>query len=88
MIQRIYHFFGNVQGVGFRYTTCSIARNFSVTGYVRNRSDGSVELVIEGKPVEIDRFLDSICTRMDNHIDRVDVSEHPATDEFSQFDVR
>jgi len=46
MIRHRIHFFGNVQGVGFRYTTCSVARGFDVTGFVRNCSNGSVELVV------------------------------------------
>ena len=42
------YFSGHVQGVGFRYTTRSVASRFAVTGYVRNLPDGRVELVAEG----------------------------------------
>jgi acylphosphatase len=41
-------FHGRVQGVGFRYTVDRIARNYPVTGFVRNLADGTVELVISG----------------------------------------
>ena len=40
---------GRVQGVGFRYTTKSVANGFEVTGTVRNLTDGRVELVAEGE---------------------------------------
>jgi acylphosphatase len=39
---------GLVQGVGFRYSMWSEAARHGVTGWVRNRRDGSVEAVIEG----------------------------------------
>ena len=47
---------GHVQGVGFRYTTRSAARNYEVTGYVRNLPDGNVEVVAEGSADQLDRF--------------------------------
>ena len=39
---------GVVQGVGFRYAVERAARNRGVAGWVRNRSDGTVEAVLEG----------------------------------------
>lgn len=68
-IQRTVHFAGLVQGVGFRYTTERIARGFAVTGFVRNLSDGRVELVAQGIPAEIDRFIGEIQRVMCGHIE-------------------
>ncbi len=48
---------GHVQGVGFRYSTLDVARQFRVTGYVMNLPDGAVELVAEGAPSEVAAFL-------------------------------
>ena len=50
-------FSGMVQGVGFRYQTERVAQAFDVTGYVRNTPDGRVEVVAEGQPGEVQRFL-------------------------------
>jgi acylphosphatase len=46
---------GMVQGVGFRYFVRNTATSLGLDGHVRNRSDGSVEVVAEGErgPVEI-----------------------------------
>lgn len=47
---------GRVQGVGFRYSACRVAKGFGVRGWVRNRADGSVEIVAEGNPRALDRL--------------------------------
>jgi len=51
---------GRVQGVGFRYTTRRIAREYEVAGWVRNLPDGRVELLVAGEPKEVAGFLEGI----------------------------
>ena len=43
---------GRVQGVGYRMWTEVTARDMGLTGWVRNRRDGSVEMVLSG-PTDI-----------------------------------
>ena len=41
--------YGIVQGVGYRHWTAKTAKKYNLSGWVRNRSDGSVEAVLKGK---------------------------------------
>ena len=81
-------FGGHVQGVGFRYTTQDIATRFDVRGYVRNVSDGRVELIVEGTPNEIARFIAAIHDRMGTFIRDVKSNSMPATGQFTSFSIR
>ncbi len=53
-------FIGTVQGVGFRWTNQGIANQLNLTGWVRNNSDGSVEMEIQGPPAAIAAHLDAV----------------------------
>lgn len=86
--RREVHYTGNVQGVGFRYSTKSIADRFHVTGYVRNLRDGRVELIVEGDSAELDRFLAGVEERMKGYLRDVQVSRTPATQQFREFEIR
>ncbi len=48
---------GRVQGVGFRAWMEEAARRIGVSGWVRNRRDGSVEAVIAGDSSKVDEIL-------------------------------
>ncbi len=73
---------GRVQGVFFRAEASSRARTLGLAGWVRNRPDGSVEVVFEGEQERVDSML-----RWCEHgpagarVDAVEVSwERPAGD--------
>ncbi len=48
---------GRVQGVGFRWTMRIAAERAGVSGWVRNRPDGSVEAEVEGSDRQLDELL-------------------------------
>ncbi|MFO0867903.1 MAG: acylphosphatase [Pirellulales bacterium] len=79
---------GHVQGVGFRARTADIARNFAVSGFVRNLFDGRVELVAEGEPTEVRRFLAAIDEAQQGFIRSAQANWYPATQEFPGFAIR
>ena len=48
---------GRVQGVGYRNYLAYKAQQFHITGWVRNRSGGSVEAVIQGAPENVEALI-------------------------------
>jgi acylphosphatase len=86
--RREVYYSGRVQGVGFRYTACEIARRLDVTGYVENLGDGRVHLVVEGEPADLANLLALIEQRVDRLIDGQQIQSWPATSEFSGFSIR
>ena len=80
---------GRVQGVSFRYYTCQQARQSGVTGYVRNRWDGTVEVVAEGEREKVARLLNWLHKgpRM-AYVEKVDARWLPFSGEFRDFEVR
>jgi len=49
---------GYVQGVSFRYYTLRQAQSLEMMGFVRNREDGSVEVVAEGTPEAAEELVE------------------------------
>ncbi|KAL6838633.1 hypothetical protein ACP4OV_031590 [Aristida adscensionis] len=48
---------GRVQGVFFRDWTVETARALGLAGWVRNRRDGTVEVVLSGDPAKVDEMV-------------------------------
>ena len=48
---------GRVQGVGFRYALRDEAERLGITGWVRNRPDGSVQALLQGEQAAIERLI-------------------------------
>ena len=51
---------GDVQGVGFRYFVQRRAEEMGLAGWVRNRPDGSVEVLAEGSRAALARLLEML----------------------------
>ncbi len=66
---------GHVQGVGFRMTAIQQADQLSISGFVRNESDGSVLLDVEGPIEDVRELMRRIETVMADKIDSVDARQ-------------
>ncbi len=81
--------YGEVQGVGFRAFVLRRASGYGLTGWVRNRWDGSVELVAEGPRAALETLLADVKTGPSGStVDRVETFWEEATSEFRMFGVR
>lgn len=79
---------GKVQGVFFRVETQTAANRHGVTGWVRNKLDGSVEAVFEGAEADVRATL-TWCQEGPPHamVRNVDVTWQKYTGEFEIFQV-
>jgi acylphosphatase len=83
-----FHIFvsGRVQGVFFRGNTVRIANNLGVTGWVRNLTDGRVEIVAQGSEEKLKEFIEWIKKGPDDAgvVDLV-IKEEKLTSKFNAF---
>ena len=79
---------GRVQGVFFRHHTEEMAFRLRVTGWVKNRRDGSVEAVFEGDRERVDQIVEW-CRRgpSEARVTEVHVNWEAYTGEFEDFSV-
>lgn len=77
---------GRVQGVYFRDSMRREAQNLSVAGWVRNRSDGTVEAAVHGAPADVDAIV-----RWAYHgperaqVERVEIEPHEGS--YTSFEI-
>ena len=80
---------GRVQGVGFRYFVMGAAGELGLKGWVRNRRDGSVEVVAEGEKEQLTKLLQTLAIgSRSSHVTTVKEDWRQATGEFRGFSVR
>lgn len=78
---------GQVQGVFFRDTCRRLANRHGVTGWVRNRPDGTVEAVFEGAPEQVAQLVTWAREGPDGAlVSGVDVQDEPAAG-LSTFEI-
>ena len=86
-VRKHVYYSGLVQGVGFRYTVRRLARDSGLTGFVKNLSDGRVEIVVEGEAATVERYLADVADAMGGYIERAEAIDETPTDEFDAFTV-
>jgi acylphosphatase len=80
---------GRVQGVCFRAETQKAATVFGVSGWVRNRRDGTVEAIVEGAKKDVISLINWCNTGPPiSSVEKVVVSWQNFNDEYSEFDIR
>ena len=57
LVRRNLRVTGRVQGVWFRESCRQVAARLGLAGTARNRADGSVEVVVEGRPPEVEALV-------------------------------
>jgi len=79
---------GNVQGVGFRATTKLYADQLKLTGFVRNLSEGSVEICAQGKKPQLEKLLSELKQEFSSrYIDEIIVNFRPVSQTYSDFRI-
>ena len=86
MERRQVRFYGRVQGVGFRATTRSVAREYEVSGWVRNEPDGSVLAEVQGD--DVDSFLAALRDRMQGCITSEVAAQRDTIPAEAGFEIR
>jgi acylphosphatase len=82
---------GHVQGVSYREFTRRAALRLAVAGWVRNRSDGTVEALICGPPAAVDALVAEMRKGPRSSVGRrLSVTEHPNShgDDRGSFVIR
>jgi acylphosphatase len=79
---------GRVQGVGFRYTTLQLAREFEIAGYVQNLPDGRVRIEVEGNAQEVNDFIGAIEERMHGYVRKMERTSERRSPRFVGFTIR
>ena len=88
IVRKQYHFYGRVQGVGFRYVARHAASYLGVTGWVRNEYDGSVSMEAQGTPADLRQLIAMIRDARYIEIDDLEEKNLPIEKEERQFVVR
>ncbi|MBA4336596.1 acylphosphatase [bacterium] len=82
---------GKVQGVFYRDYACEKARDLDVYGWIRNNSDGTVEVFCQGNATNVQMFIDW-CYQgpISAKVTEIDIQKQPLEGEelFDSFDVK
>jgi acylphosphatase len=87
MVARHIIFVGRVQGVGFRFTAHRIANRHQLTGFVRNLSNGTVEMLAQGTSDDIDDCIQDLKEYYSGYIRELKIEEIPPDPQLTDFRI-
>ncbi len=87
MVAKRIIFIGSVQGVGFRFTVNSVAQRYRLAGYVKNLYNGSVEMLAQGEPQDIDDCLSDIAESFTGYIRDRKIEDLPPDPACTNFKI-
>ena len=89
MIARTVRIAGRVQGVGFRWAAVQAAERHGVVGWVRNSADGSVEVLVQGPPDDVEAMVSWLSRGPRSaRVDTVEVGDGAIDESLTSFGVR
>ncbi len=79
---------GKVQGVFFRAYTKDAAEKYMITGWVRNKRDGTVEAVIKGERENIQQMMQWFHTGSPaSSVKKIIMEDQKSLSDFTDFDI-
>lgn len=87
MVAKHVIFSGHVQGVGFRFTVHRIAGRHRLAGFVRNLSDGTVEMLAQGTSEDIEECVQDIKEAMASYLSETAIDEVPLNPKYTDFRI-
>ena len=87
MVRKHITFYGEVQGVGFRWRARQEAKFCGCTGFVRNNWDGSVTMEIQGEESQIDQVIMALEEGRYIQIQNMDSRTIPVNENEREFTV-
>jgi acylphosphatase len=80
---------GMVQGVGWRYYCLKIAERFDIKGYVKNKNDGSVKIVVEGTEDGVEAFIEYLkSSNYPGHVRSWEIKEISCKGDYKDFRIK
>lgn len=82
--------YGQVQGVGFRYTTVHLAKKINVNGIVKNENDGSVYVEAVGEKDIINLFIEELAKgpSPSASVDKIEITYDSSIQDYKGFSER
>ena len=80
-------FIGRVQGVAFRYNTRQLLSAYPIAGWVKNVSNGTVEMLAQGEKTVLERGLAAIQNYFKDNIRETRTNWRKPGKEYSSFQI-